>query len=25
VGEVFGRPVRHIAYTITREGFARWD
>jgi N-acetyltransferase len=25
VGEVFGRPVRHIAYTITREVFARWD
>jgi RimJ/RimL family protein N-acetyltransferase len=25
VGEVFGRPVRHIAYAITREAFARWD
>lgn len=26
VGELlFGRPVRHIAYAITREAFARWD
>jgi hypothetical protein len=25
VGEVFGRPVRHIGYAISREAFARWD
>jgi RimJ/RimL family protein N-acetyltransferase len=25
VGEVFGRPVRHIGYAISRESFARWD